>query len=251
MKYCSAFSVSGHAGSVWQLPVHATVHRGVCEATATHWHPHLHLPCSSGCRLLPLTHAVRPQHSRESRTSLFCSFQSVLRTDHPQHSYESWHLFVLLPSVCVTDHPPNSCESCTCLFCCLQSLLQTIPRIHVSHVLVCSVAFSLTHTPSTAFMWVMYLFVVLPSVLHTHHPLNSCESCTCLFCCLQSYTHTIPRIHVSHVLVCSVAFSLTHIDHPPNSCESCTLYCNLQSYAQTIHRYFFVLEHDFMFVSHI
>ena len=113
IKYYTAFSVSGHAGSVWQLPVHAIVHRGVCEATATHRHPHLHLPCSSGCCLLPLTHAVCPQHSRESRTSLFCSFQSVLRADHPQHSY----------------------ESCTCLFCCLQSYIQTIHSIHVSHVL--------------------------------------------------------------------------------------------------------------------
>ena len=147
MKYYTAFSVSGHAGSVWQLPVHAAVHRGVCEATATHWHPHIDLPCSSGCRLLPLTHAVCPQHSRESRTSLLCNFSHLM---HRPSAAFIWvmHMFVLLTSVLHTDHPQHSCESCTCLFCCLQSYTQTIHSIHVSHVL-CTVTFCLSYAQTT------------------------------------------------------------------------------------------------------
>ena len=54
------------------------------------------------------------------------------------------------------------------------------------------------------------LYSVISVILCTDHLQHSYESCTRLFCCLQSYTQTIDSIHVSHALVCSVAFSLTH-----------------------------------------
>lgn len=51
-------AVPGHVGTVWEFPLHAAEHRGVCEAAADHRHTDHRLPRPRGCRLLLMPSSV-------------------------------------------------------------------------------------------------------------------------------------------------------------------------------------------------
>lgn len=51
-------TVPGHVGTVWEFPLHAAEHGGVCETAADHRHSDHHLPRPRGCRLLLMPSSV-------------------------------------------------------------------------------------------------------------------------------------------------------------------------------------------------
>lgn len=51
-------AVPGHVGTVWEFPLHAAEHGGVCETAADHRHSDHRLPRPRGCRLLLMPSSV-------------------------------------------------------------------------------------------------------------------------------------------------------------------------------------------------
>lgn len=51
-------AVPGHVGTVWEFPLHAAEHGGICETAADHRHSDHRLPRPRGCRLLLMPSSV-------------------------------------------------------------------------------------------------------------------------------------------------------------------------------------------------
>ena len=148
VKYYIAFSGSGRTG-VWSIILHFQ-----CQDTLVQFGSFLSMQLSTEefvKRLPPIDTLISTYHVPQD-AAFFLSRTQYAHSIHVSHAL----LCSVISVILCTDPPQHSYESCTCLFCWLQSYTQTIHSIHVSHALVCSVAFSLTHRPSTAFMWVMY-----------------------------------------------------------------------------------------------